>query len=69
MRIRLLAGENSVITGHMEEDSQVAQEIAQWCRAVSVKKTLAGRNLGLLGRPYEGSSYHAGTNGDKRGRL
>lgn len=44
----------SVITGHMEEDSQVAQEIAQWCRAVSVKKTLAGRNLGLLGRPYEG---------------
>ncbi len=44
----------AVITGHMEADSGVGQEIAQWCKAVSVKKVLASGNLGLLGRPYEG---------------
>ncbi|MDY3248750.1 MAG: hypothetical protein SOX32_00205 [Candidatus Choladocola sp.] len=44
----------SVITGHMEDDSDVADQINSWCDAIRIKNRIARHNLGYLGRSYAG---------------
>jgi L-arabinose isomerase len=43
-----------VITGYLENDSVVDQEIKQWCLAAGVRTRLRNTGIALLGRPYPG---------------
>ena len=44
----------AVATGHMEEGSDIAGKLEDWCDAARIKSIFANGNLGLFGRPYPG---------------
>lgn len=51
MRMKKVFG---TITGYLEDDATVDQEIEMWCTAARIRNRLSKRNMGLFGRPYGG---------------
>lgn len=52
--LKRLGKKYAVITGHMDGDEEVEEEISIWCDAVRIRKILASKNLALFGRSYAG---------------
>lgn len=42
------------ITGHLEEDGQLADEIDLWCRLAGLSRRLRSQSMALVGRPFAG---------------
>ncbi|MBL8598662.1 MAG: hypothetical protein JNL14_13080 [Devosia sp.] len=42
------------ITGHLDDDAELSEELALWCKIAGLGRRLRTQSLGLLGRPFAG---------------